>query len=60
MKDEGYFEITIEPMQTPKNKYLNWMFWNIYWKVWNIWRPKFLAWFFLGLFNFFDKRMNND
>ena len=45
-------QITISKQKIPKSKFGHWWFWNIYWKVWKIWRPKFLAWMFRGLANF--------
>lgn len=59
IKDE-YLQITITPMKVPKNKILRWLFWNIYWKVWNIWKPKFLAWFYGGIANFLKKRLPDE
>lgn len=53
--EEEYLKITVTPMRVPKNKIIRYLFWNIYWRVWKIWKPKFLAWFYGGLANWFEK-----
>jgi len=45
-------QITISKTKLPKSKLGKWLYWNLYWRVWKIWRPKFLAWFFKGLADF--------
>ena len=52
----GYYKMTFSKLNVPKNRILKWLFWNVYWKVWNIWRPSFLAWFFNKLSNLFKNR----
>jgi len=44
-----YLQITISKKEAPKTKFGKWFYWKVYWNVWCIWKPKFLAWFF-GLF----------
>lgn len=51
---EGYFKMTFKKLRVPKNKLLKWFFWNVYWKVWNIWKPKMLSKFYWWLFNSCD------
>ncbi len=45
-KDEGYFVMKLTLIKPPKNKILKWLFWNVYWAVWNCWRPRMRAKFF--------------
>jgi hypothetical protein len=32
-----------------RNKYHKWLYWNIYWRIWMIWRPLLLSKIFLGI-----------
>lgn len=48
-------QITITKAKTPKTRLGKWWYWNVYWTVWKIWRPKFNSWFFGGLANLFDR-----
>jgi hypothetical protein len=43
---EGYWEITLTPLKIPQNRIKKWLFWNIYWRVWYIWKPFFLSRFY--------------
>ena len=42
-------QITILQGKEFKTKFGKWFYWRIWFKVWGIYKPKFLAWFF-GLF----------
>ena len=42
-------QITISKREAPKTKLGRWFYWRVWFKIWGIWRPKFLSWFF-GLF----------
>jgi len=43
MKTKGnkkeYLEITLTPIKIPKNRILRWLYWNVYWRIWEIGRP---------------------
>ena len=43
---DEHLEITFSKRKALKTKFGKWFYWNIYWKIWCIWRPRFLAWFF--------------
>ena len=55
--EEEYLVLEFKPMKVPKNKILKWLFWNVYWQVWKIWRPTFLAWFYGGIADWIEKRI---
>ena len=55
MTKKGYWKMTITPIKAPQNKIIKWLFWNIYWKVWNILRTKMLAWIFGKLADICEK-----
>jgi len=42
-------QITLTKAKVPNTKLGKWWYWKIYWKVWQIWRPKLLAKIFGGL-----------
>ena len=45
-KEKDTLQITISKAKVPRSKFGNWFYWQIYWQIWCIYRPKFLAWFF--------------
>jgi hypothetical protein len=45
-------QITFKKAKVPDSKLGKWFYWKIYWKVWQIWRPKMLAKFYGALSNF--------
>ena len=47
--DKEILEITISKSKKLKTKFGTWFYWKVWFKVWSIWKPKFLSWFF-GLF----------
>ena len=57
--NDGYFVMTITPLKVPKNKVLQWIFWNVYWRVWKVWRLKLIAFIFGELVKIFDKIRSN-
>ena len=52
---DGYLQITITPLKVPKNTITKWLFWNVYWKIWKVWRSKLLAFIFKKLANVCEK-----
>lgn len=60
METERYLKITFTPVKVPKNRGVRWLFWNVYWKVWMIWRFEFLAFIFLKLAKLFEKISNTE
>ena len=50
--DKEILQITISKRKVPKSKFGKWLYWNIWFTIWGIWRPRFLAWLFGGLSNF--------
>jgi hypothetical protein len=44
-------QITFTKAKVPKSKIRKWFYWNVYWRVWKIWKPHFLAKFYWGLSN---------
>ena len=51
MKDT--LQITISKVKSPKSKLGKWFYWNIYFTIWRIWKPKIMAKIYLALSNFF-------
>lgn len=60
VEEKEYLQITLTKIELPKNKLIKWLYWKIYFKVWCIYRPKFLAWFFGGLYNLCEKFLSNE
>ena len=61
MKEEEYLEMTFIEEYPPKNKTLRW-FWDMKWNIMNLWRLRFLAWFYLTLYkivNALQKKLTN-
>ena len=52
---DGYLQITITPLKVPQNKTTKWLFWNVYWTIWKVWRHKLLAFVFGKLANVCEK-----
>jgi len=46
-------QITLTKTKVPKSKIGKWFYWEIYWTVWKVWRPKIMAKIYLALSNFF-------
>ena len=51
MKDT--LQITLSKVKLPNSKLGKWLYWNVYFRIWKVWRPKLLAKFYYGLSNFF-------
>jgi hypothetical protein len=45
-------QITISKTKVPKTKLGKWFYWNIYFQVWRVWRPKLMAKIYWALSEF--------
>lgn len=53
MKDnKKILQITLSKRKIPKTKFGKWLYWKVWFQIWSIWRPHFIAWFFGGLSDF--------
>ena len=45
-------QITISKskIKTPKTRFRRWLFWNVYWNVWKVWRPRLMSKIWHGLY----------
>ena len=44
--------ITLEPIRVPRGRFRRWWFFNVYWRVWKIWKPRFLSFVYGNLARF--------